>query len=261
MLLSDIIVRIEVNADFLTIYAGLCTLAAGDGDTPSAPLMAVFSGGKNRPASVAERPPVLIPGGRVTIIFSTDGAADQPIAAVVQESVSVTWSTVGASTCPLPCLNGGSCIGGACQCANGWAGADCRHPACLGTVALVVGASPQSILHGPAPGTVHGADCRWVLTVAQPDEVVVLDFVFMDVESFQDPIRVYSGSAIDSSQLLGSFGGYTPAALGYAFGQPCPGPSCPSTVTSPGRSLTVRWTSDFVQSGRVFKLRASVLLM
>lgn len=256
VLLSDIDVRIERDQDTVNIYEGICVANVCD----SYPLIATFTGGKGMSSltltNINPRPPLLIPSGKVTIIFKPDGTIDRPLAVVVNDGISMEWSLSSGSSCGgVSCSNGGTCVDNACKCIGGYSGADCSSTSCLGTLSLTATVSRQTISNGvPGTMTAHDADCRWVLKADQPDKVVVVEFVSLDVDYVYDPIQFFEGDGL-SGPKLGEYSGYFTPKLNKVVGDRCPGTMCPGAVKSMGQSMTVRWSSDSIDSGTGFELK------
>eukprot|EP00929_Paragymnodinium_shiwhaense_P032903 TRINITY_DN18178_c0_g1_i1.p1 TRINITY_DN18178_c0_g1~~TRINITY_DN18178_c0_g1_i1.p1 ORF type:complete len:1787 (+),score=298.65 TRINITY_DN18178_c0_g1_i1:712-5361(+) len=259
VLLSEIDIKIEVDSDNVFIYEGLCAAVA---ECEGAfPLLARFSGGKGTgPSTVANdinpRPPVLSMSGAVTVIFAADGISDRPLRVVVDDGMSMKWTRKPwqASCGGVDCQNGGSCVSGFCHCKEGYDGADCSSRTCMGTKYLVATSDAQIITNGvEGEPTAHNADCRWIVQAQRPEEVVAVEVVRLDLDWLHDHLEFHEGATLRDKPLKKS--GYFTPKLNTSVGDGCPGQSCFGLVVSAGQHLTVRWSSDAMDSGKGFQLR------
>ena len=128
---------------------------------------------------------------------------------------------------------------GLCICSPGYGGWDCSYGSCFGTVTLL----GEGVLKSQAPVRTtsrNNARCVWELDTGKLANVVSLRFERFDLEDKFDTLRLYSYTDTSVKTLLREFSGSAHA----------PG----LIVRSPGRRLTVEFSSDAIHMSSGFEI-------
>ena len=228
----------EVEMDSLDVYTH-----AGGNATSTGVLLGHFTGRMSGHGAV---PSVASSATGMFVAWKTDNIMSRAFVNPSEDGFTASYNSASAG-----CTNDAECGStstagtcdkstGLCVCSPGYGGSDCTYDSCFGTVHL----QSMGTLKSHAPGRTtsrNNARCVWELDTTQMGLVASLRFDRFDLEDTFDTLTVYAYTMdTNVKSLLREFSGsaYAPGLV----------------VRSPGRRLTVEFSSDAIHMSSGFEI-------